>query len=202
MATVLITAFEPYDEWQDNSSWLTLIELTKNLPDVPHITTRRYPVDFQQLRARLAKDLEDNYDFAIHLGQAPGCARIRFEAIGVNVAGPRDAKPEEYRPLVEDGPTAYRTALPLRIWTERLRRAGIPCEVSYHAGTFLCNAALYLSHYLAERQGRTTRSVFVHLPLDVTQTIDRTEEYPAVPRTTLATAIRLILDELEEQSQV
>ena len=46
MASVLITAFEPYDRWEANSSWLALVELTKDLPSEPRITTRRYPVDF------------------------------------------------------------------------------------------------------------------------------------------------------------
>lgn len=196
MATVLITAFEPYEPWQDNSSWLTLVELTKNLPDVPHITTRRYPVDFEELRSRLSKDLEDNYDFAIHLGQAPGCGRIRLEAVGLNVGGRPDGQHDQYVPLTDDGPAAYQTSLPLSQWTEKLRRAGIPSEVSYHAGTYLCNAALYLSHYLTEQQGRKTRSAFIHLPLDITQVIDQPKDYPAMPRTTQATAVRLILDEL------
>ena len=41
MPTLLLTAFEPYDGWPENSSWLTLVELTKNLPSAPRLTTRR-----------------------------------------------------------------------------------------------------------------------------------------------------------------
>ena len=32
MPSVLITAFEPYDRWRANSSWLTLVQLTQDLP--------------------------------------------------------------------------------------------------------------------------------------------------------------------------
>ena len=71
MATVLITAFEPYDRWEQNSSWLALLELTKDLPDSPRIVTRRYPVDFSQARGKLLEDLAANYDYALLLGQAP-----------------------------------------------------------------------------------------------------------------------------------
>jgi len=39
MPTVLITAFDAYDAWEQNSSWLTLIELTRNLPEQPSVTT-------------------------------------------------------------------------------------------------------------------------------------------------------------------
>ena len=54
---VLITAFEPYDRWRENSSWLALVELTKELPREPHVTTRLYPVDFGLVRSKLEEDL-------------------------------------------------------------------------------------------------------------------------------------------------
>ena len=86
MTTVLLTAFEPYDRWPENASWLALVELTRDLPAEPHVVTRRYPVDFDAARARLFDDLAANYDFALHLGQSPGSSRVHLEAIGVNVA--------------------------------------------------------------------------------------------------------------------
>src|SRR5262245_50824012 len=87
VSSILITAFEPYDRWQENSSWLALVELTRELPLEPKVVTRRYPVDFEQTRSRLFEDLAAGYDFALHLGQAPGIGRIHLEAIGVNVGG-------------------------------------------------------------------------------------------------------------------
>src|SRR5687768_5035646 len=85
MATVLITAFEPYDRWPENSSWLALVELARDLPVEPRVVTRRYPVDFEAARSRLVDDLAANYDFVLHLGQAPGISRVHLEAIGVNI---------------------------------------------------------------------------------------------------------------------
>jgi len=35
MTRVLITAFEPFDRWSENSSWLALVELTRSLPESP-----------------------------------------------------------------------------------------------------------------------------------------------------------------------
>jgi pyroglutamyl-peptidase len=198
MPTVLITAFDAYGHWQQNSSWLALVELTRSLPDRPTVTTRRYPVDFQTMRDRLAADLKGNYDYAIHLGQAPGHGRIELEAVGLNVAGTHEQMPDEFDVLSDDGPVAYRTGLPLADWAAKIRRAGIPCQVSYHAGTFLCNAALYLSHLLAEQNSLTTRPVFVHLPLEVSQALTESKDVATMPATTMAAAIRLILDELAE----
>lgn len=198
MASVLVTAFEPYDDWPTNASWLTLVELTKNLPDEPVITTRRYCVDFDKVRTQLAKDLADGYDFAIHLGQSPPDALITLETIGINVRGERDQPPEQFGPLVADGPTAYHTQLPVRELTERLRNAGLPARVSYHAGEYLCNATLYLSHHLAIQLGVDTKSLFIHLPLDPSQLKPTMCRQATLPVTTGARALRLILQELDQ----
>src|SRR5437016_3697186 len=111
MPTVLLTAFEPYAEWATNASWLALVELTRELPELPRIITRRYPVDFNLLPQKLAIDLAANYDYALHLGQCPGAAWIRLEAVGGNWAAPHEAL--ETSPLAPDGPPAYTSNLPL-----------------------------------------------------------------------------------------
>ena len=57
MPRVLVTAFEPYDVWSENASWLALVELTRDLPVRPEVTTRLYPVDYAEMRKRLERDL-------------------------------------------------------------------------------------------------------------------------------------------------
>ena len=201
MSSVLVTAFEPYDHWESNSSWLALVELTKDLPGGLRVTTRRYPVNFEEMSEQLASDLADDYDFALHLGQAPGSGRILLEAIGVNIGGLSRQPPEEYQPLVPDGPTAYRSCLPLADWSVCLRAAGIPAQVSYHAGAFLCNATLYMSHYFAQQQQLKLQSTFIHLPLDVSQATTEQHNVASLPAQISAAAIRLLLRQLPGAGQ-
>lgn len=196
MASVLITAFEPYDRWKANASWLALVLLTHDLPTEPAVTTRLYPVDFAAVKQRLADDLAAQYDYAIHLGQAPGSSHVRLEALGINIGGSSSQSPDQYRPLADDGPVAYRSPLPLGDWAVKLRRAGIPAQVSYHAGTYLCNATLYWTCYLAEHLSLSTQAVFIHLPLDVSQVVNEPQGTPSLPAGISAQAIRLILEEL------
>jgi pyroglutamyl-peptidase len=196
MPSVLVTAFEPYDRWKTNSSWLALVHFTHELPSEPAITTRLYPVDFAEVKQKLTKDLAANYDFAIHLGQAPGSSRIQLEAIGLNIGGSSQQSPDQYLPLSDDGPIAYRSALPLGAWALKLRQAGIPAHVSFHAGTYLCNATLYWTHYLAERMSLKTQAAFVHLPLDVSQAIHEPHGTPSLPTPYSSQALRLLLEEL------
>lgn len=198
MPTVLVTAFEPYDRWSENSSWQALVALTRNLPEEPKVVTRLYPVDFSKTKQRLAEDLEANYDYALHLGQAPGLGRIHLEAVGINVGGNSRQLPEEFSPLTTDGPVAYRSRLPLDHWAMLIREANIPAQVSYHAGTFLCNAMLYLSHYYVEKQKRKTRSVFIHLPLSNHQVLGERQDLASMSSETCAHALQIILAEMNK----
>jgi len=194
--TVLITAFEPYDRWPENSSWLALVELTRDLPVEPRVVTRRYPVDFEQVRTRLADDLAADYDFALHLGQAPGIGRIHLEAVGINIGGHSSLLPDQFQPLVADGPAAYRSTLPLADWAGQIRQLGIPCQVSYHAGTYLCNALLYLTHHIASQGRLRTRAAFIHLPLAPQQVLGDRQDVPSLPSSLCADAVRLIVRQL------
>ncbi len=196
MPRVLITAFEPYDRWEVNSSWLALVELTRNLPVEPKVTTRLYPVDFEQVRTRLASELQANYDFALHLGQAPGSSHIHLEALAVNVGGHSSQASDAFQPLVAEGPVAYRATLPLTQWGQKLREAKIPAQVSYHAGTYLCNAIFYLSRHFAQTQRLSTRAGFIHIPLAPEQALDQRQELASLPTATVAAGLRMILDEI------
>lgn len=194
--TVLVTAFGPYDRWDDNSSWLCLVELIRDLPDVSQVTTRRYPVELQAARKMLVEDLQAEYDYALHLGQSPGATGVELEAIGLNAYTGIGEAAGTHQPLEVDGPIAYRSALPLDDWAAALRSEGIPAKVSFHAGTYLCNAMLYWSHFLAEQESLRTQSCFVHLPLAPQQVSLAAESLPAMPPSMTAMAVRWMLDQM------
>lgn len=191
MSRVLITAFEPYDVWEQNASWLTIVELTRDLPAEPRITTRLYPVDYEGMRRKLEEDLRGGYDVALHLGQAPGSAQLRLEMCALNVA--TDHALDEGRELLPGGPVGYRCRLPLARWANDLRQAGVPARVSYFAGTYLCNAVLYCSLHLAERERLRTESAFIHVPLDPAQIAGGARDLPSLPASMGARAIRILL---------
>ena len=176
-----------------------MVELTKDLPDEPELTTRLYPVDFTEMFEQLEADLAEEFDVVLLLGQAPGAAEIRLEAVGLNVGEDHEEGPGDFFPLVADGPLAYRSPLPLAAWAAELRDAGIPAVVSHHAGTSLCNAALYLALHATERDRLRTRAAFVHLPLDPAQ-LDGDAETPSLPAIASASAVRFILERVSQTS--
>jgi pyroglutamyl-peptidase len=190
MPRVLLTAFGPYQSWPENASWLSLIELTKNLPETPDVTTRLYPVDLSACREKLAADLSLGFDYAVHVGQAPGTSELRLENIAVNIFDDGSGRQK----IDPHGPLAYEATLPIADWAQRLREAGTPTIVSDHAGTYLCNAIYYLSHHIARGQTQPTQSVFLHVPLANTQATDG----PNLPSAVSAAAILRILNWITE----
>lgn len=200
---VLLTAFEPYDHWTTNSSWLALVELLKDLPSGGSIVTRRYPVDLPALQEKLRHDLQRDFDVVLHLGQLPGASSIKLEAIALNAAGCLDERGVELDEIVPGGPVAYRSNLPLGRWAALLRANHIPSVISYHAGTFLCNAIMYLSHHEIQLRAAKLRTPrcrigFVHLPLATEQVALHGQSLPSLPLSTLARALRLLVEDLQD----
>lgn len=196
MVKILVTAFEPYENWQENASWLVLMEYLRTHPADSRVTTRRYPVDFDLLKSKLRQDLEKGFDVVLHLGQAPGSSHIRLEALAVNVAGRTEASGTDLPPVMAGGAVAYRSHLPLAYWSQHLQQQGIPTQISYHAGTFLCNAAMYLSHAWQRELQRPDAVGFIHLPLLPSQVVQDGRAMPSMALGMQVQALEWILQDL------
>jgi pyroglutamyl-peptidase len=170
-----------------------LVDLTRWYDGTADITSRRYPVDLMRMSETLRKDLQANYDIAIHLGQSPGSTLIKLEAVGLNVRS-------DGSPLIRDAAEAYRSPLALEQCYGSLIDAGIPCEISHHAGTYLCNAALYLSQHYAHSFGLNTRSLFVHLPLSPAQAARDSGRLASMSTPMASAAVAMILEQLKVQA--
>jgi pyroglutamyl-peptidase len=106
-------------------------------------------------------------DIALALGQAEGRCDFSVERVAINVQDARipdnaGAQPID-APVIDGGPAAYFSTLPIKSLVVGLKAAGFPASVSHTAGTFVCNQVFYaLQHTLA---GLGVLSGFMHLPL-------------------------------------
>lgn len=164
------------------------------------LVTRRYPVDLDVLRVKLPEDLERGFDAVVHLGQAPGAGLVRLESIALNVGGRLQNSEGELESLVDSAPLAYRSNMPLTRWIDKLRQAQIPAGVSYHAGTYLCNAVMYLTHHWYASRGLDVPIAFIHLPLASEQVTDQEHTLPSLPLSTLVRTLVVILEDIEQTS--
>jgi pyroglutamyl-peptidase len=191
LTRVLLTAFEPYDRWPENASWLAIVDLTRWYEGPVELVTRRYPVDLGRMSEKLRTDLQEDYDFALHCGQAPGASHLRLEAIGLNLR-------TDGSEILSGAPAAYRSSLPLESMVNRIRQSGIPAAVSHHAGTYLCNAALFLSHHYTHSFGMQTASAFVHVPLAPAQVARDHSDSPSMSTPMVSAALAILIQGLTE----
>jgi pyroglutamyl-peptidase len=193
MIKVLLTGFEPFGKASSNPSG----EIVKQISG-ENIVTAILPVAYAQSAERLlALIAEHNPDVVISLGQAEGRTQITPEKVAINLDDARLADNEGVMrndvKILQDGPDAYFSTLPLKEIVEAIKTAGVPAAVSLSAGAFLCNHIFYIAQN--KFAGTSVRSGFVHVPLMDSQA----SEFPGLPTMPLdqmVTAVRAMLEVL------
>ena len=193
MTKVLLTGFEPFGKASSNPSG----EIVKQISG-DNIVTAILPVAYTQSAERLlALIAEHNPDVVISLGQAEGRTQITPEKVAINLDDARLADNEGVMrndmKILEDGPDAYFSTLPIKEIVEAVKDAGVPAAVSLSAGAFLCNHIFYIAQN--KFAGTSVRSGFVHVPLMDSQA----PEFPGLPTMPLEqmiTAVRAMLEVL------
>jgi pyroglutamyl-peptidase len=103
----------------------------------------------------------------VAVGQAGGRPDVTVERVAINVDDARipdnaGCSPVD-EPVVDGGPAAYFSTLPVKACVAAMTEAGVPASVSQTAGTFVCNHVFYrVVHELVGRPG--ARGGFVHVP--------------------------------------
>jgi pyroglutamyl-peptidase len=198
MAHILVTGFEPFGGDAVNPSQ----ELAKAVDGraIGSLVVRSLvlPVQHEAARDLVAPALEaDGLAAVVHLGLAGGRARISLERVAVNAmdyqqpdaAG--DVKRDE--PCVPDGPPAYWSTLPLRAILAELAAEGVPAHLSYTAGAYLCNFAMYTTLHALAGRGRTIPAGFVHVPYLPSMVAAHGQEEPSMDLTTMKRGLDAIL---------
>jgi pyroglutamyl-peptidase len=193
MTKVLLTGFEPFGTATSNPSG----EIVKQISG-DNIVTAILPVTYAQSAERLlALIAEHNPEVVICLGQAEGRTQITPEKIAINLDDARlpdnaGVQRSDIK-ILDNGPDAYFTTLPIKEMVDAAKAAGVPASVSLSAGAFLCNHVFYVAQN--NFAGTKVRSGFVHVPLMDSQA----PEFPGLPTMPLdqmVTAVRAMLEVL------
>jgi pyroglutamyl-peptidase len=193
MTTVLLTGFEPFGTATSNPSG----EIVKQISG-GNIVTAILPVAYAGSAERLLSLIEQHSpDVVICLGQAEGRTQITPEKIAINLDDARLADNEGVLrndvKILENGPDAYFTTLPIKEMVDAAKAADVPAAVSLSAGAFLCNHVFYIAQN--KFAGTKVRSGFVHVPLMDSQA----PEFPGLPTMPLdqmVLAVRAMLEVL------
>ena len=191
MTKVLLTGFEPFGTATSNPSG----EIVKQVSG-DNIVTAILPVTYAQSAERLlALIAEQNPDVVICLGQAEGRTQITPEKVAINLDDahlPDNAGVQRSDvKILDDGPDAYFTSLPIKEMVDAAKAAGVPASVSLSAGAFLCNHVFYIAQN--KFAGTKVRSGFIHVPLMDSQAL----EFPGLPTMPLDQMIKAVRAMLE-----
>jgi pyroglutamyl-peptidase len=170
MPTILLTGFTPFDHETMNPSWEVVRRFAGKRIDQNHeIVVAQLACEFGLAIDQLTEQLNQHQpELVICVGQAGGRSDISVERVAINIDDARipdnnGSQPID-QPIVEDGPTAYFSSLPIKAIVQHLRDQGIPANVSQTAGTYVCNHVFYgLMHY-ANTHPKLKRAGFVHIP--------------------------------------
>ena len=166
---VLVTGFEPFGISDRNPSREVARVLDGRTIAGLKVTGRVLPVSMRAIGNALERVLEEAPPkLIVALGLANGESMVRIERYGVNLAdfplADNDGETVVDRPVLPDGPPALATTLPNRAIRDALLAAGIPARLSSTAGTYLCNACIYLLGDMILKREWPTRFGFLHLP--------------------------------------
>lgn len=166
MKRMLITGFDPFGGETVNPSWEAVLRLPDTVGDFL-LCKHQIPTIFGEAAATvLKKAAEFKPDVILCVGQAGGRDAVTPERIAVNILDARIPDNAGIQPkgefIVEDGPAAYFSTVPIEKMVENIRALQIPATVSNSAGTFVCNHTLYtLLHHYANTPVQVG---FIHIP--------------------------------------
>ena len=186
MAKLLLTGFEPFGKATLNPSG----EIVKRISG-ENIVTAILPVAYNSSAAALLKLIEEhNPDVVIMLGQAESRTQITPERIAINLDDAQIPDNEGVlrlnQEIIEGGPVAYKSTLPVVEVVEALKAAEIPAAISLSAGAFLCNHIFYIAQH--KFAGSGVRSGFIHVPL----MHEQQEEFPGAPTMSLEEMVKAV----------
>lgn len=202
--TIIVAGYGSWAKSAENPAEQILGRLDPDCQKDWRLIKLNVPVVTGELQGRIEKALLDHRPAVwVGLGVAASSAGIRAETSGVNwrafeVPDNEGVSPDGAR-IVEGGPAAYDSGLPNRAIVTALRAAGIPAEVSYSAGTHMCNQMLYLTNHLCAINGLATRCGFLHVPLTpqhVARHAPPEPLHPSMDLDMMTRAVTIALDEI------
>lgn len=190
---ILVTGFAPFDGEPVNPAW----EAVKRLPDRvagAELVKLELPTSFSRCGPAVEAAVEAHRpDAVLCVGQAGGRACVSVERVAINLAEARiadnDGEQPVDQPIRADGPAAYFATLPAKAMVRGVRAQGIPCQLSYSAGTFVCNCVMYQTLHLAATRFPHLRGGFVHVPYLPAQAADKPAATPSMELSTLVRAL-------------
>lgn len=166
---VLITGFEPYWDYFENSSWAVAEKVTACDISGVDIVAEQMPVSFERVATTLRNTVKKHCpDLIIMLGQSGGSDRIKLERVALNLMDSKLADNDGVIPneksINPNTPTALFTNVPIKSLLNAIEQRSVAVKISNSCGLYVCNRLYYEALLLCMEQSHM-KAVFVHLPI-------------------------------------
>ncbi|MDN8550191.1 pyroglutamyl-peptidase I [Microbacterium sp. NM3R9] len=193
MRTVLLTGFEPFAGDATNPSGDAVARVAEEWDGPERLVVEILPVEFDRAGRTLTELIATHHpDVIIATGLAGGRTGITPERVAINLMDARipdnaGAQPVDM-PSRPGGPAAHFTTLPVKAISAAIADAGAPASVSYSAGTFVCNHAMFTALDSTDRESQ--RAGFIHVPY---ASENAPEGQPSLPLADIARGLRIAI---------
>ena len=159
---ILVTGFKPFLDQKINPSEKLALALEQRFSEVEAVVL---PVEFKQSFYILDREIHNiQPDIVIMLGLAADRKKISFEKIALNWVQTKN--PDEAKVIPETGaieksePLALMSQFPVDDVVDYLKTKNHPVEISFSAGTYVCNDL----YFRTISEFKKLKAVFVHVP--------------------------------------
>ena len=168
---ILLTGFEPIENDPINPAWEIARALDGEVIAGATVCGVELPCVFGDSIARLDEAIAQLRPVSIvSLGFAGNRNEITPERVAINLDDARIPDNAGKQPIdavvLEDGPPAYFSTLPIKAMAKAMLDAGIAASVSNTAGTFVCNHIFYavMDRLAKGAAAPGARGGFIHIP--------------------------------------
>lgn len=202
---ILVTGFDPFGGEKVNPAY----EAVKLLPDNisgAEIIKLEIPTVFTR-SALVVEDgiIKHQPDVVLSIGQAGGRSGISVEKVAINLAEARIPDNDGEQPLDQylkkDGETAYFATIPIKSIVNNIREHGIPANISYTAGTYVCNSIMYNVLYLTHKKYHNIRAGFIHVPFSTEQAAEKPDGTASMTIETISKAVKYAIEVIAENKE-
>lgn len=195
---VLVTGFDPFGGEPVNPAF----EAVKMLPGEiagAEIIKLEIPTVFSKCGPAVEEGIKKyEPDVVINVGQAGGRSCVTIEQVGINLAEARIPDNAGEQPsdeaLQEDGAPAYYATIPVKAIVKNIRDHGIPCHISYTAGTYVCNCIMYNVLHMAATKYTNIRAGFIHVPFAAEQAVGKPNGTPFMSLEMIAKSLEYAIE--------
>ena len=166
---VLITGFEPFGNYTENSSWTVAVKVAAVGIDGVEIVASELPVSFNRVAKVIREEVgKHNTDILLMLGQSAMTDCIKLERVALNMmdsmGADNDGFTPDEEPIYKNASSALFTNVPIKKLCSAIEEEGIKVKISNSCGLYVCNR-LYYEALTICNENPSVKAIFVHVPL-------------------------------------